>query len=216
MKQRMKNLLVSLVSLWVCIDVSMALGTAPQTMFQVPDCNQNPTLAIAGSTAPWIASEAPLNSEVSRQYLAIPEIYWKKASAEKKPPKEDLEKSLSKLDGFSGLMEESPHRVTYFVEVGTPPERVMITKWRFKDEGASICVPDALINARVQGNPATIAIARANSSENIESCLWKIDAIVEERTQYEFWVPENCSVKNPKRTYQSIINLIQENIQLSP
>lgn len=216
MKQRTKNLLFSIVSLCVCTDVSMASGTEPQTMFQVPDCNQNTTPAIAGSAAPGIASEAPLSSEVSRQYLAIPEIYWKKASAEKEPPKYDLGKSLAKLDGFSGLIEESPNRVTYFVEVGKPPERVMVTKWRFKDEGATICVPDALINTQVQGNPATIAIARAKSSENIASCLWKVDAIVEKRTQYEFWLSENCSGKNPGRTYRSIINLIQENMQLSP
>lgn len=110
-----------------------------------------------------------------------------------------------------GLKRENTHRVNYFFGDRSGPV-VMITAWRYRDDGAAITVLDDFLNQTVDGKRATLSLATNAESPK---CLWKLTASDDEML-YEVIISDLLSKHNsPTMTVAEVLSMTEKLISFT-
>lgn len=107
-----------------------------------------------------------------------------------------------------GLLVESPNRQTEFFEK-SPGVRAMLTRWSFKRDGASLCIPLEFINAEVRGGRATLSLAQ--NFLRTSQVIWKLRWLTKaEDVQFELYVEDALHYGQLTESRKTLLQLAEE------
>ena len=103
---------------------------------------------------------------------------------------------------FFGKIQEDKFRITliYTNEVGTD---LMLTRWNYRESGATISVAKNMINVKVGDEPAVLSFTSAGHGDGMWKCTWWKDGV-----SYEVYVGDSANSRDdPLLSREKVIGI---------